>query len=385
MTTPRHMLVDPENERDYHLVSRCVRRAFLCGVDEFTKRNCSHRRQWLVERLKQLAPCFAVDIYGYTVLSNHFHVVLRHDPLAWRGWSDEEVVQRWFDAFPPTERGKVVEARKPELRELMLGDPKRLARARRTLGSLSNFMKHLKQPIARRANLEDDCTGHFFEQRFYSGALLTEEALIAAMVYVDLNPVRAEMAERIEEIRETSICDRLQINSPEALEEYLRPVVSGLDTRHAASDSSSGAAMMVESPGGAMTLATGQVGASSQNEPDGDPTVGAEEHECDDRDAGSDADAAKVPPEREPGREGEHERPTRRPCPSITLADYIELVRAIIVAETAPSRRAPDPVLRWLARTKVLRKRQRAYGTERALRSWIADRGLQLREIPLPC
>ena len=66
-------------------------------------------------------------------------------------------------------------------------------------------MKHLKQPIARRANLEDDRTGHFFEQRFYSGALLTEEALIAAMAYVDLNPVRAELAERIEEIRDTSI------------------------------------------------------------------------------------------------------------------------------------------------------------------------------------
>lgn len=49
--------------------------------------------------------------------------------------------------------GAVVQERNPELRELMLGDPERIARARRTLGSLSDFMKHLKQPIARRANL----------------------------------------------------------------------------------------------------------------------------------------------------------------------------------------------------------------------------------------
>ena len=63
------------------------------------------------------------------------------------------------------------------------------------LGSLSAFMQHLKQPIARRANIEDGVTGHFFEKRFYSGALLDEEALLTAMAYVDLNPVRAGICE----------------------------------------------------------------------------------------------------------------------------------------------------------------------------------------------
>ena len=74
MATPRHLLVDPENECDYHLVSRCVRRAFLCGVDEYTGRDCSHRRTWLVERLRQLAPCFAVDVYAFTVLPRRIDV-----------------------------------------------------------------------------------------------------------------------------------------------------------------------------------------------------------------------------------------------------------------------------------------------------------------------
>ena len=123
MATPRHLLVDPVNECDYHLVSRCVRRAFLCGVDEHADRDYSHRRAWLVQRLGQIAPCFAVDVYAYTVLSNHFHLVLRHDPLAHRGWSDEEVARRWVEAFPPTERGVVVEALKPERRELILDNP----------------------------------------------------------------------------------------------------------------------------------------------------------------------------------------------------------------------------------------------------------------------
>ena len=228
MTTPRRQLVDAEHPCDYHLVSRCVRRSWLCGVDWQTRRDYSHRRDWLVKRLDQLVPCFAVDLYAYSIMDNHFHLVLRYDPKARERWSDEEVAMRWVDAFPPTERGEPLLERKAEARELMLGDPARLARARLTLGSLSSFMKHLKQPVARRANLEDDCRGHFFEQRFYSGALLSEEALVAAMAYVDLNPVRAGIAARIEECRDTSIVDRLQRNSAEALTAYLDPVMSGL-------------------------------------------------------------------------------------------------------------------------------------------------------------
>ena len=139
----------------YHLVSRCVRRAFLCGVDEHDDRDYSHRRAWLVERLRQMAPFFAVDVYAYTVLSNHFHLALRHDPLAHCGWSDDEVARRWVEAFP---RGEVVEALRPERRELTLDNPGRVRSAQCTLGSMSDFMKNIKQPIARGANLADDCT-----------------------------------------------------------------------------------------------------------------------------------------------------------------------------------------------------------------------------------
>ena len=90
-------------------------------------------------------------------------------------------------------------------------------------------MKHLKQPIARRANLEDDCTGHFFEQRFYSGALLSEKAVLAAMVYVDLNPIRAGEVRELVECRDSSIGERLREHSEEALDEYLAPVAPSLE------------------------------------------------------------------------------------------------------------------------------------------------------------
>ncbi|MYK48152.1 MAG: hypothetical protein F4029_18210 [Gammaproteobacteria bacterium] len=315
MATPRHLLVDPENECDYHLVSRCVRPAFLCGVDDHDGRDYSHRRGWLVERMRQLSPCFAVDIYAYTVLSNHFHLVMRHDPLAHRAWSDEEVAWRCFDAFPPSERGAAVEELKPERRELMLGDPKRVARARCTLGSMSHFMKHLKQPVARRANLEDDRTGHFFEQRFYSGALLTEEALVAAMAYVDLNPVRAELAQRIEEIRDTSICDRLLENSAEALADYLRPVLSGLDGRPA----QAGASPIVVAGVGPSFAAAAETPvpqpATDDRQPDGDAGEPDPAHAGDAETDAADATPSGTSPAPESDPGNRPLRPSRLPRP----------------------------------------------------------------------
>ena len=234
MATPRYMLVDDQEPCDYHLASRCVRRAWLCGRDKLSGRDYSHRRRWLIERLLLLARCFAIEIYAYAVMSNHFHIIVHYDPNACLTWSDNEVADRWIDAFPPKLRpGQEPDAAKAEVRALILGDPARLDRARRTLGSLSHFMKHLKQPIARRANAEDNCDGHFFEQRFYSGALLSEQAVLAAMAYVDLNPVRAKLARRIEQCHDASVRDRLRENSTATLVAYLQPLASGLESNAA--------------------------------------------------------------------------------------------------------------------------------------------------------
>ena len=196
-------------------------------------------------------------------------------------------------------------------------------------------MKHLKQPIARRANEESGTRGHFFEQRHYSGALLSEAALLAAMAYVDLNPVRAGLAERIEACRETSIAERARENSAEALEAYLAPLVSGLDAD------------------------ADEVRSEFAEAPNAEPS-------------------ASVPPA---------EAPLPRhplPYPSISQRDYVAMVRAMAEATVAPTSRRPGRVAEWLARTAVLGKRQRAYGPRDRLADWIGRRGLQFRETPLP-
>ena len=219
MTLPRSSLVSLASTPYYHCVGRCVRRAFLCGQDQFSGRSFEHRRGWIVARLAVLSSVFAMDVAAYAVMSNHYHVVVRIDPDQAASWSVDEVLARWTQLFaghPMVQRYLA----NPEMSSAELDKVKEfveLYRAR--LCDLSWFMRCLNEYIARMANEEDGCTGRFWEGRFKSQALLDEAALIACMAYVDLNPIRAAMAETPEASDYTSIQQRVnEINASEPVE-----------------------------------------------------------------------------------------------------------------------------------------------------------------------
>ena len=188
---------------------RCVRRAFLCGDDPFTGKNFDHRKQWITSRLRFLSYIYAIDIAAYAVMSNHYHVVLHVDAERAKGWSKEEVVERWTQLF----NGHLLVERWMKGEKLDAGQLEKvdefIEKWRNRLTDISWFMRCVNEKIAFMANKEEGCKGRFWEGRFKSQALLDEAAVLTCMAYVDLNPVRAGLAETPELSDFTSLQQRI--------------------------------------------------------------------------------------------------------------------------------------------------------------------------------
>ena len=86
-------------------------------------------------------------------------------------------------------------------------------------------MKCLNEHLARRANEEDCCKGRFWESRYKCQALLDERAVLQCMAYVDLNPVRADMAGTPEESDYTSIQQRSEAITHADYDHQRRPAL----------------------------------------------------------------------------------------------------------------------------------------------------------------
>ncbi|WP_345326932.1 hypothetical protein, partial [Novipirellula rosea] len=81
---------------------------------------------------------------------------------------------------------------------------------RKRLSSISWWMRLLCQRVAMRANQEDEESGHFFQDRFHATRIVDEASLLACAAYVDLNPIRAAMAETLEQSDHTSVQRRIE-------------------------------------------------------------------------------------------------------------------------------------------------------------------------------
>lgn len=193
-----------------HTVQRCVRRAFLTGIDEKSGKDYSFRREWIRRRLEALASVFGIDVLTYAIMSNHMHLILRNRPDVVAAWSDKEVAVRWLRVFPGRRIGEQLAEPSESDVHMLIGQPERLAVVRARLSDISWFMRAVSEPIARLANRQDDCTGRFWEGRFKALRLVDETGLLACAMYVDLNPVRAAMAATPEQSLHTSVYDRIQ-------------------------------------------------------------------------------------------------------------------------------------------------------------------------------
>ena len=207
MPKPRCKQIALSETPFYHLTYRCVRRSFLCG--EIDGSNFEHRREWIIKRLKLLTNMFAIDVASYAIMMNHYHVLVRVNLEKASKWSAAEIFEQWSILFQIPDlikqylAGNLIKVKDIQDAENMIEN------YRERLTNISWFMRCLNEYIARSANAEDKCSGRFWEGRFKSQAILDEAALINTMAYIDLNPIRAKIAQTPENSSYTSIAERL--------------------------------------------------------------------------------------------------------------------------------------------------------------------------------
>ena len=187
-----------------HAVSRCVRRAWLCGIDPYTGQDYKDRLVWIREWVRELAGVFAVEVCAYAIMNDHSHFVLWSRPSVAAGWSGQEVARRWLRVFGKREADEI----EAESRKLGRGKGEEISLWRERLGSVSWFMRIVNERIARRANAEDGCSGRFWEGRFQSQLIEDAGVVLACMAHVDLKAWRAKQAKSLETSVSTSIHER---------------------------------------------------------------------------------------------------------------------------------------------------------------------------------
>src|ERR1700744_1597139 len=175
-----------------HVMNRVIRRCFLLGDDPGSGKTYDHRKGWIEDQLRNQAAWFGIDLLGFAIMSNHFHLILRSRPDCVEKWDDTTVAHRWL-MLCPVRRDELHNPEEPNEAELnsIRNDPDRLKIIRSRLSDISWWMRLLSHHIALRANREDEETGRFFTSRFRAVRLLDEQTLLACAAYVDLKPIRA--------------------------------------------------------------------------------------------------------------------------------------------------------------------------------------------------
>ena len=230
MATPRAHLIPENTPGHFHLISRCVRRTFLCGKDPLTGQDASHRKEMIVARMEHLACSYALEITSYAMMINHFHNSVFVDPNIAKSWSEFEVAFRWVQAYPPRVVTHKLESAKQAAIEELLLDTDQLEQRRKDLASISHFMKNLKGPLARQFNTEDGVTGAFWEGRFKSISLKDAKQVMDCLKYIDLNPHKAGIAQCLEDCELTTIEARIKAaeTDPELLDQPMQAYFSGI-------------------------------------------------------------------------------------------------------------------------------------------------------------
>jgi len=144
-------------------------------------------KDYLLQMIHRLSRLYYVDVLGFCLMDNHFHLVTRVYPES--RLSDEELKRRYKAYYGEDQ---------------VIGGQE-LESYRKRLTSLGAFIKDIKQGFTRYYNKKHNRKGYFWGERFKSVIVQDGMTLINLLAYVDLNPIRAGIVRRPEEYRWCSL------------------------------------------------------------------------------------------------------------------------------------------------------------------------------------
>ncbi len=171
----------------YHIISKTTLPGYVLGDIE---------KDYLLNLIKWMSDVFFVDVYGYCIMGNHFHLLVKMENP--EDYTDEELKSRLALFFRKDKR-IITDGQLPYFRD--------------KLSNLSEYVKEIKQRFTRFYNKSHNKTGYFWGDRFKSVILESGDTLINMLAYIDLNPVRANIVEKPEDYRWSSIGHHAQTNN----------------------------------------------------------------------------------------------------------------------------------------------------------------------------
>ncbi|MCP4745437.1 MAG: hypothetical protein GY874_04735 [Desulfobacteraceae bacterium] len=183
-------LTNNEQATVYHVMSRTALDGFPIGNSE---------KDFLLNLIKSFSSIYLVEIIGFCLMDNHFHLLVRMIPE--HNFSDEEIISRYENFY---------------------GDARQLGSVqipalRRKLANLSEFIRDIKVNFTRYYNKRHQRRGYFWGDRFKSLIVENGQTLINCLAYIDLNPLRAGIVKRPEEYRWNSLGYHVQTGNKDNL------------------------------------------------------------------------------------------------------------------------------------------------------------------------
>jgi len=173
-------LIVKEEDAVYHVMTRTALDGYVIGDVE---------KDFLLNLIKRLSSVYFADVLGFCLMGNHFHLLVRMRPGS--EFSNAEIKRRFRLYYGNDEKRELEKEKIPCLRKKW--------------GSLSEFVKEIKQGFSRYYNRRHHRKGFFWSERFKSVIVDNGETLINCLAYIDLNPIRAGIAEKPEEYRWCSL------------------------------------------------------------------------------------------------------------------------------------------------------------------------------------